>query len=311
MIEFTDTFLYKLRILSVVLLIVASLSLLPLMFSAFLKTPKVQAAHAGSTNTTTTTVYDDPNVVTVGLTNAADGLAKVANSAEQAINNSFHVVTDSIVLATTQSGKFVAHSVGDTVAFVTHATTSTVGFIANTSKASAIIRPAEADKNPVPFIDSDTVVVADNHPAKPASIAPAASQAQVDSAPQWPIHGTVTTEFGVPHWPYQPTHTGIDISDMLPSGITPIHPFKPGKVIETVHSNVGFGNHVVIDHGGGITSLYGHLASISVHVGQQVDKSAVLGYEGSTGASTGTHLHFEIRLNGQPVNPRLYVSGQP
>jgi murein DD-endopeptidase MepM/ murein hydrolase activator NlpD len=111
--------------------------------------------------------------------------------------------------------------------------------------------------------------------------------------------------------PYQPTHTGIDISDGWRSGVTPIHPFKPGRVIQVIHSNAGFGNHVIIDHGGGLTSLYGHMYSTSAQVGQQVDSSSILGYEGTTGASSGPHVHFEIRLNGQPVNPHNYVSGQP
>jgi murein DD-endopeptidase MepM/ murein hydrolase activator NlpD len=68
---------------------------------------------------------------------------------------------------------------------------------------------------------------------------------------------------------------------------------------------------LVIDHGGGLSSVYGHLYSISVKAGQMVDTNTVLGYEGSTGASTGTHLHFEIRVNGQPEDPKKFIPGLP
>ena len=68
---------------------------------------------------------------------------------------------------------------------------------------------------------------------------------------------------------------------------------------------------MIVDHGNGVTSVYGHLARISVSVGQEVDSSSVLGYEGTTGVSTGVHLHFEIRVNGQAANPHQFISGQP
>jgi murein DD-endopeptidase MepM/ murein hydrolase activator NlpD len=71
------------------------------------------------------------------------------------------------------------------------------------------------------------------------------------------------------------------------------------------------GNHVIVDHGNGVTSVYAHLHSISVQVGQDVTLDTTLGLEGSTGASTGTHLHFEIRVNGQAANPQQFISGQP
>ena len=135
--------------------------------------------------------------------------------------------------------------------------------------------------------------------------------AEPETGPIWPIHGVITTEFGVPHWPFQPTHTGIDISDGKASGITPIHAFKPGVVKEVIHSSAGFGNHVIIDHGGGLTSLYGHMYSTAVKVGQKVDQKTVLGLEGTTGASTGPHVHFEIHVNGVPVDPHKYVDGRP
>ena len=69
----------------------------------------------------------------------------------------------------------------------------------------------------------------------------------------------------------------------------------------------GYGNAVVLDHGGGVGTLYGHQSSIAVSVGQTVEAGQVIGFVGSTGNSTGPHLHFEVRLNGEPVDPAPYI----
>jgi murein DD-endopeptidase MepM/ murein hydrolase activator NlpD len=145
-----------------------------------------------------------------------------------------------------------------------------------------------------------------------ASVQYAASTSSTPSAESvWPIHGIVTTEFGASDRPYQTTHTGIDISSARPSGVTPVSSFREGIVIQVVHSSVSYGNHVVIDHGNGLTSLYGHLANTTVRVGQHVKPGDTIGHEGSTGASTGPHVHFEIDLKGKPVSPRRYLTGNP
>lgn len=130
-------------------------------------------------------------------------------------------------------------------------------------------------------------------------------------AETWPIQGLVTTEFGVPHRPWQKTHTGMDISSRARSGITDIKAFRGGTVINTIRQRGGYGNHIIIDHGNGLISLYAHMYSISAVEGQQVRPGDSIGKEGSTGTSTGTHVHFEIRQDGKPVNPRKYIAGNP
>ena len=80
-----------------------------------------------------------------------------------------------------------------------------------------------------------------------------------------------------------------------------------GKVISVLSYNYGYGNHVIIDHGNGFTTLYAHLASFRVQQGQTVVKGVPIGVMGSTGRSTGAHLHFEIRQNGKALSPLNYL----
>jgi murein DD-endopeptidase MepM/ murein hydrolase activator NlpD len=328
MLDFIDTFWDKLRFLVVAAIMIGSLLLLPFLLSLIYTAPTVRAASTNSTSSNMEgSLEDSPNIITSGVFDASDNLGNATRSTERAISNT----SKSITTATMQTGKFMAHSVstatmfavhgvGSGIGFIAHGVTNSFGFMANTTgsilgfightpSVSAIIRPS--DKTTVPIIESKvTATSAVPQTAAPASPLPSSKPA-VDSQASWPIHGIITTNFGVPHWPYQPTHTGLDISDGQRSGVTPIHPFKPGRVIQTISSSSGLGNHVLVDHGNGLVSVYGHMYSISVGVGQEVNKGTILGYEGSTGASTGTHLHFEIRLNGTPVDPRKYVSGQP
>ena len=116
----------------------------------------------------------------------------------------------------------------------------------------------------------------------------------------WPTRGTVTSEYG---YRWGRLHAGIDIG--APSG-TPIRAAKAGEVI-TAGSMGGYGNCVIIDHGGGFTTLYGHMSRIATSDGASVSQGQLIGYVGSTGHSTGNHLHFETRVNGSPQNPRRYL----
>jgi murein DD-endopeptidase MepM/ murein hydrolase activator NlpD len=98
-------------------------------------------------------------------------------------------------------------------------------------------------------------------------------------------------------------HTGIDFR--APSG-TPARATAPGKVVEADWVG-GYGNMVEIDHGNGLTTRYAHLSSVEVDVGQTVTKGQVIGRVGSTGRSTGPHLHYETRLDGDPMDPMRFV----
>jgi murein DD-endopeptidase MepM/ murein hydrolase activator NlpD len=116
----------------------------------------------------------------------------------------------------------------------------------------------------------------------------------------WPVQGPVTSPFG---WRWGRMHEGIDIG--VGYG-TPIHAAAGGTVIYCGWEE-GYGNFVVIDHGGNLATAYGHQSSIAVACGQQVNQGQVIGYVGCTGHCFGPHLHFEVRVNGNPVDPLGYL----
>ncbi len=122
----------------------------------------------------------------------------------------------------------------------------------------------------------------------------------------WPCSGPITSPFGYRTHPIFGTtifHAGIDIG--VDYG-TPIHAADSGVVVYSGWIS-GYGNAVIIDHGGGISTLYGHNQSLAVSEGQSVSKGSVIAYAGSTGNSTGPHCHFEVDVNGSPVNPLGYL----
>lgn len=123
----------------------------------------------------------------------------------------------------------------------------------------------------------------------------------------WPTKGVITLEFGKSNLPYEILHSGIDIAN--PNGIIgdSITPFMDGKVIYAGEIFWGYGKHIIIDHGNNISSLYAHLDKIYVFKDQKVTINDVIAREGSTGWSTGPHLHFQIRVYGIPVNPRIFL----
>jgi murein DD-endopeptidase MepM/ murein hydrolase activator NlpD len=116
----------------------------------------------------------------------------------------------------------------------------------------------------------------------------------------WPVNGQITSGFG-PRWGRM--HEGLDIAGA--SG-TPIAAAAGGTVI-VAGPQGGYGNLVVVDHGGGLSTAYAHLSSIAVSSGQSVGQGTVVGGMGTTGSSTGVHLHFEVRVNGGAVDPLGYL----
>ena len=98
-------------------------------------------------------------------------------------------------------------------------------------------------------------------------------------------------------------HTGVDIP--APGG-TPIYAAKAGDVIDAGYK-VGYGRCVTIDHGNNESTLYAHQSGIAVSIGQKVVRGEIIGYVGSTGFSTGNHLHFEVRINNVPQNPLNFL----
>nr|WP_243090737.1 M23 family metallopeptidase [Thermus neutrinimicus] len=125
-----------------------------------------------------------------------------------------------------------------------------------------------------------------------------------EGAMRWPLSGfRITTYFGQ-RGAFQRYHTGIDLA--APYG-TPIVAAKAGQVEVAGWSSVGYGFHVVLDHGGGVETLYAHMSRIAVRAGQWVEAGQVIGYVGSTGWSTGPHLHFEVRVGGVARNPLAYL----
>lgn len=122
----------------------------------------------------------------------------------------------------------------------------------------------------------------------------------------WPVNGVITSDFGWrthPIFGRQILHSGMDIG--VDEG-TPVHSADGGVVVYSGWMD-GYGYAVVVDHGNGMSTLYGHNSDLAVSEGQTVSKGAVIAYAGSTGNSTGPHVHFEVRINGDPVDPAGYL----
>ena len=116
----------------------------------------------------------------------------------------------------------------------------------------------------------------------------------------WPLSGTLTSGFG---YRWGRMHEGIDIA--VPEG-TPVRSAKSGTVIIASYYG-GYGNYICVDHGGGLSTCYGHLSGFASSTGQRVSQGQVIGYSGNTGSSTGPHLHFEVRINGAAQDPMGYL----
>ena len=123
----------------------------------------------------------------------------------------------------------------------------------------------------------------------------------------WPVRGLVTSPFGTRMSPYgegREMHPGIDISARY--GV-PVTAGGSGEVI-FAGRDPGYGSLIIVDHGGHLDTLYGHLSALYVREGQRVRGGQAIGAVGATGRATGAHLHYEVRINGAPVDPRRYLA---
>jgi murein DD-endopeptidase MepM/ murein hydrolase activator NlpD len=130
---------------------------------------------------------------------------------------------------------------------------------------------------------------------------------RANSAPNlWPVEGQITASFGERIDPFNGEgafHSGVDISANVGSPV-----IAPADGAVTFADFLGgYGRAIMVDHGHGITTRYGHLSSLAVTAGQIIHRGDTIGYVGSSGRSTGPHLHYEVRINDAPVNPYKYL----
>ena len=130
---------------------------------------------------------------------------------------------------------------------------------------------------------------------------------RANSAPNlWPVEGQITGSFGERIDPFNGEgafHSGVDISAVVGSSV-----IAPADGIVTFADFLGgYGRAIMVDHGHGITTRYGHLSSFAVAAGQYIHRGDTIGYVGLSGRSTGPHLHYEVRINDAPVNPYKYL----
>ena len=165
---------------------------------------------------------------------------------------------------------------------------------------TAMLKKRQADRA------AAAAAAAEQQQASQASYGGSSDYVQGTGALSWPVNGTITSDFGYrthPIWGTTIFHSGIDIG--VDYG-TPVHAADGGVVVYADWIS-GYGNAVIIDHGNGLSTLYGHNESLAVSEGQSVSKGQVISYAGSTGNSTGPHVHFEVRADGDPVNPLNYL----
>jgi murein DD-endopeptidase MepM/ murein hydrolase activator NlpD len=130
---------------------------------------------------------------------------------------------------------------------------------------------------------------------------------RANSAPNlWPVEGQITASFGERIDPFNGEgafHSGVDISAVVGSPV-----IAPADGAVTFADFLGgYGRAIMVDHGHGITTRYGHLSNFAVTAGQYIHRGDTIGYVGSSGRSTGPHLHYEVRINDAPVNPYKYL----
>jgi murein DD-endopeptidase MepM/ murein hydrolase activator NlpD len=153
-----------------------------------------------------------------------------------------------------------------------------------------------ATPEPAPATPAIPVAVPTPAPPPPAAPPPAVSAGFI-----WPVNGTLNSRFG-PRW--GSFHSGIDLGAAYGTGVAAA---ASGQVVLASYSGYGYGNYIIVRHGDGSETLYAHLSSIWVSLGQYVGQGEIIGAVGCTGWCTGPHLHFEVRIGGSPVDPLAYL----
>ena len=122
----------------------------------------------------------------------------------------------------------------------------------------------------------------------------------------WPVRGMITSHYGNRLDPFNgdsEMHFGLDIAALYGSLV---HAPADGIVIYAQRKSA-YGNLIILDHGNGLTTRYGHLSRFNVQVGQTIRRNDMIGFVGTSGRSTAPHLHYEVRMNDRPINPRTYL----
>lgn len=165
---------------------------------------------------------------------------------------------------------------------------------------------------PVVLLDAAAISAVENRAEQLAAELQAVESVLRDRVPSiWPVEGRFTDDFGVRGNPFgrgsAEFHAGQDIAAAWGTPVAA----AGGGVVSFAGSQSGYGNIVVVEHGNGLTTRYGHLSRVEAVQGQQVARGDMIGRIGSTGRSTGPHLHYEVRLNETAVNPARYLAPEP
>lgn len=190
--------------------------------------------------------------------------------------------------------------------------------VEDTSRKLAEMSGVNQDQQPImngaggPFIPLDEATAVElktNRLEQELRVYEAALRERATVPSIWPVEGSLESGFGGRRNPFggssYENHEGQDIEAEMG---TPVVAAASGTVTIACAQN-GYGNVVYIDHGNGLSTRYGHLSHIDATVGQTIARGEILGRVGSTGRSTGPHLHYEVRINNDPVNPRAYLPG--
>jgi murein DD-endopeptidase MepM/ murein hydrolase activator NlpD len=188
----------------------------------------------------------------------------------------------------------------------------TYGFIRLRNSPFAAVGPLSASDTSYDHSLQEFAFLESNSPrlslaAGRMSLLPVPGLGQVAFTPTlWPVIGRITGSFGERLDPFSGEgafHTGVDISSQYGDGVRA----AGDGVVTHAALHAGYGRLVIVDHGFGVASWYGHLSSFTVAPGMRIKRGDLVGYVGVSGRTTGPHVHYEVRMNGAPVNPMRYL----